>query len=348
MKKSSFILLLIFLLISSAVTAYFIAGYLDGDVEDTEEIEMNYDDSDKVSEVKKDPDRSPFSGIKSTKSELQKRPVAVMYDNHPKARWQAGLSEAEIVYEFPVESPYTRYIGIFLLNSPDSIGPIRSTRPYLAQTVASYDPIYVRCGGSEAGKDEVRRNNISDLDCLTNDKYFKRSSAKKSPNNLYTSMDKVRTAQESLNYSDRSNYEGYNFYDKDTDIGGLSANSVEIVYNKSNSTRYEFDLEKKVYQRYKDGKKHIDETENKNVVAKNIIIQHVKAKVIDEEGRQEIDIIGSGDGQYISNGKVIDITWKKPSASKKISYFNGLSEIKLNEGVTWVQITEDDTDITIQ
>ena len=161
-------------------------------------------------------------------------------------------------------------------------------------------------------------------------------------------MDKVRTAQESLNYSDRSNYEGYNFYDKDTDIGGLSANSVEIAYNKSNSTRYEFDLEKKVYQRYKDGKKHIDETENKNVVAKNIIIQHVKAKVIDEEGRQEIDIIGSGDGQYISNGKVIDITWKKPSASKKISYFNGLSEIKLNEGVTWVQITEDDTDITIQ
>ena len=141
MKKSSFILLLIFLLISSAVTAYFIAGYLDGDVEDTEEIEMNYDDSDKVSEVKKDPDRSPFSGIKSTKSELQKRPVAVMYDNHPKARWQAGLSEAEIVYEFPVESPYTRYIGIFLLNRPDSIGPIRTTRPYLAQTVAPYDPI---------------------------------------------------------------------------------------------------------------------------------------------------------------------------------------------------------------
>lgn len=347
MKKGSFILLLIFLLIFSAVTAYFIAGLLDDGFIDPQGIEEDYKDSDKGTEDEND-DRSPFSGLKSTRDVLEKRPVAVMYDNHPKARWQAGLSDAEIVYEFPVESPYTRYIGIFLLNSPDSIGPIRSTRPYLVQTVAAYDPIYVRCGGSEAGKNEVRRNNISDLDCLTNDKYFKRSTTKKAPNNLYISMEKVRAAQEALNYRDGGNYEGYDFYDKDTDIGGKSAVSVEVDYNKSNSTKYEFDEQDGVYQRYKDGKKHIDETDDKNIVAKNIIIQQVRATVIDEEGRREIDIIGSGDGKYISNGKVIDITWKKPSASQKISYFNGLSEIKFNEGVTWVQIVEDDTDIVIE
>ena len=39
-----------------------------------------------------------------------------MFDNHPKARWQSGISQAEIVYEFMVEAPYTRYMGIFLAN----------------------------------------------------------------------------------------------------------------------------------------------------------------------------------------------------------------------------------------
>ena len=28
-----------------------------------------------------------------------------MFDNHPNARWQAGLKDAEIIYEFPVEAP---------------------------------------------------------------------------------------------------------------------------------------------------------------------------------------------------------------------------------------------------
>lgn len=348
MKKSQFVLLLIFLLIFSAITAYFIAGVLDKNNEVNEEIDKDYSDSDQTEEIERDGNRSPFSGIESTKEILNKRPVAVMFDNHPKARWQAGLSQAEIVYEFPVESPYTRYIGIFLLNSPSSLGPIRSTRPYLVQTVAAFDPIYVRCGGSEDGKAAVREYNISDLDCLERSSAFKRSSSKKSPNNLYTTMDKVRSEQKSLNYKDGGNYEGYSFYKKDTNIEGSRAYEVDLKYNSSNTTRYEYDSEEKVYERFKDGKQHIDEIDKSNITAKNIIIQQVDGKVVDSEGRREIDIIGNGKGKFISNGEVKDITWKKPSADKKISYFDGLNEVKFNEGNTWVQIVERDAVVVIK
>ncbi len=63
-----------------------------------------------------------------------------MFDNHPSARWQSGLSQAEIVYEFLVEAPYTRYMGIYLINEPELIGPIRSSRPYFITTLLEYDP----------------------------------------------------------------------------------------------------------------------------------------------------------------------------------------------------------------
>src|SRR5690554_6211094 len=45
---------------------------------------------------------SPLSGLYSSEEKVNRRPVAVMYDNHPRARWQAGLSQAEIIYEFMV------------------------------------------------------------------------------------------------------------------------------------------------------------------------------------------------------------------------------------------------------
>lgn len=56
---------------------------------------------------------SPLSGIYAEEEKVNRRPVAVMFDNHNRARWQAGLKDAEIVYEFLVEAPYTRYLGIF-------------------------------------------------------------------------------------------------------------------------------------------------------------------------------------------------------------------------------------------
>ncbi len=95
---------------------------------------------------------SPLSGIYADEEKINRRVVAVMFDNHPKARWQAGLKDAEIVYEFPVEAPYTRYLGLFLINDPESIGPIRSSRPYFVTKVLEYDAVYVRVGGSEQAK----------------------------------------------------------------------------------------------------------------------------------------------------------------------------------------------------
>jgi len=293
---------------------------------------------------------SPLSGLFAPDEKVDRRVVAIMFDNHPSARWQAGLKDAEIIYEIPVEYPYTRYMGLFLINDPESIGPIRSARPYFITKVMEFDGIYVRVGGSEQAKSDIRKYDIADIDGLTSsNKVFWRMKNKKAPHNLYSSMNVIRQTQVERNYREIGTYEGYQFNESDINLNGYSVNSIQLNYRKDNITEYIFDEENNMYKRYKDGQLHIDESDKSVITAKNIIIQEVNISVIDKEGRLRIDLIGEGKGKYITNGNGIDITWVKKGNSDKTYYYDGNgNEIKLNTGITWIQIIQKDPNIVIE
>ncbi len=295
---------------------------------------------------------SPLSGIYAPEEKVNRRPVAIMFDNHPRARWQAGLSQAEIVYEFMVEAPYTRYMGIFLINEPESIGPIRSSRPYFVTALLEYDPVYVRVGGSPEAKRYIANLKIADIDGLsTSNKVLwkNREVNKKAPHNTYTSMEAIRKTQVERGYRLFGEYEGFKFNEEDRDIDGYSAKEIIIRYFKDNTTTYSYDPKEKVYYRKKDGQVHIDELDNSNIIAKNIIIQEAKTRIIDNEGRLAIELVGEGKGKYITNGRAMDIKWIKKSRNSKTYYYdeNG-KEILLNPGVTWIQVVKTEPDIIIE
>ena len=107
---------------------------------------------------------APLSGTLTEKN-IENEPIfAVMLDNHPKARPQSSLNEAEIIYEYKVEGEYTRYMALYQKNRPDIIGPVRSARPYFVNTAAEYNAIYTHWGGSEAGYNQISVDNVKDLD----------------------------------------------------------------------------------------------------------------------------------------------------------------------------------------
>lgn len=291
---------------------------------------------------------SPISGVYGPEEVVGQRIVAVMFDNHPSARWQAGLKDAEVVYEIPVEAPYTRYIGLYILNSPESIGPIRSARPYFVTKVLEFDAIYARVGGSEQAKSDIRNLGIADIDGLTSSsKVFWRKSEKRAPHNLYSSMKVLRQTQEERGYRLNGEYEGFKFYEDDTDLAGSPATSVFINYMNSNTSKYVYDPDTKLYNREKDGKTHIDESDQSVITAKNIIVQEAPIKVIDNEGRLSVALEGEGSGIFITNGVSNNIKWVKESRKGKTFYYDEAgNEIILNPGHTWIQIVG--TNVTIE
>lgn len=311
------------------------------------------EDTNNQSEEKNEIDKvtSPLSGQYTTEDKIDKRPVAIMFDNHRSARWQAGLSEAEIVYEVLVEGRITRYMGIFLINDPEVIGPVRSARPYYLSALLEYDPIYVHCGGSPDAIDQIDKLGIDNISCMSAAGYvFYRNNevGKEAPHDLYTSMESIRKFQKEKQYSLESDYEPFSFNKESEDIDGEIAEEVMIDYGLNNITEYKYDEELNLYLRYKDGEAHLDENDNTNITATNIIIQEANTKVIDDSKRLQIDTVGKGEGYYITKGKHINITWEKDSRESKTKYYDESGEeIVLNPGVTWIQITPINPEIKI-
>ncbi len=57
---------------------------------------------------------------------LSRPPLSAKIDNHPSARPQVGLDEADIVFEELVEGGLTRYVAVWHSSLPAEIGPVRS------------------------------------------------------------------------------------------------------------------------------------------------------------------------------------------------------------------------------
>ena len=63
---------------------------------------------------------------------------------------------------------------------------------------------------------------------------------------------------------------------------------------------------------------------------------------------KDIAVVGSGEGMYITDGKAINITWKKDSATDRTKYYlEDGTELKLNVGKTYIAVVPTDTTITL-
>lgn len=290
---------------------------------------------------------SKLTGLEISEEESLKRPIVVMLDNHYKARPQAGLSDAEVVYEILAEGLITRYMAVFQKNEPDVIGPVRSSRPYYIQRALEFNPLYVHVGGSMQALTDIINYNMADIDGLSvGAGVYYRTSHKNMPHNAYSSHDGIRKEADRKKYYTEVEFAGMPISYETYDLNGQDASKVTVQYKQPSASdsvgyfiAFEYDEEKAHYLRYVNGKKHLDEETDVHLYADNIIIQKAYHKTLDNAGRREITMVGSGDGYYVHGGRYLPITWKKSGTYEQTKYyFEDGSELILNPGITWVQV----------
>lgn len=293
---------------------------------------------------------SPLSGIYAEEDKVDRRPLTVVFDNQFGARPQAGLIDAEIAYEFLAEGDITRYLGVFLINEPETIGPIRSARPYLVEKALEYDSYFVHVGGSNQAFADIKNKKVADIDATRrgNDVFW-RKNHKKMPHNLYSSYQALKKAADRSNFREEPQFDGFKFNPSFTPMEeGESANNIRIKYSKTNEASYTYDRKDQIYIRHYNGTEHKDEITGQTLTATNIIIQQVAAKVIDDQLRLEMATVGEGSAKYISGGKAIDIRWKKGSYEGATKYYYETGEeLILNPGKTWIQVVRNFNGVTI-
>lgn len=293
-----------------------------------------------------EPSEEPEVGFIKPDSSI--RPWAASIDNQGTIPFpQGGLSDAQIVYEIPVEGGVTRYLALFWNANVDLIGPIRSARDYMIDCFMPYDGILVHVGGSPQALIDIRDNSqVESLNAMINagSIFEDISGDPKNWQDTFTTGEKIKDFLASKNYETTTDSGSVMDYHDEITIpsGGMQANMVSITYSVQNRCAYIYDETRQLYFRNRDGEAHVDKNDGLPFGVTNIIIQKVDTRIIngDTEGRLEVDMIGSGEGYYITSGKSIDITWEKTERFGPTKYYDADGkEIILNPGNTWIQIT---------
>ncbi|PFA68470.1 lipoprotein YerB [Bacillus sp. AFS015802] len=281
--------------------------------------------------------QSPLTGM-AEKKESTARSVAVMVNNHPKARPQSGLSKADIVYEVLAEGDITRFLAIFQSRMPKEIGPVRSARDYYIKLAKGYDSLYVAHGYSPEAKEMLTNGFIDDLNGIQYDgTLFKRASFRKAPHNSYITYEHIKEGADKNGFDMNRPPQALNFSDKGT-IKGETAKSVMISYNQNPlfNVVYDFNEKEGRYERFSNGEQTIDYDSEDPVLVENLLIAEASHKIVDDKGRRDIDLESGGNAYLIQEGKLRKLQWK--NVDGRILPYENNQPVSLRKGSTWINV----------
>ncbi len=298
-------------------------------------------------------EESPLNGLLFTKKEMDemktRRPVAVIINNHVQARPQSGLSSADIVFETNAESGITRYLAIFWSNAPQKVGSIRSLRQYYLEWLSEYDPILIHDGCAET--DNALTNACGNIylygtkDIATYGSWRLNDGIRFAPHNEYSSVTNAWEYAKKMNWNSFPSISGWQFK-KDADLASRGQRTlVKLVFHKeiNNNGLYDvtwtYDRPTNSYFRKVGNKIDIDQENNTQVSAKNVVIQQVQMSLAgDDHGRLIVKTIGEGDAVILQDGKIINGTWKKASRLDRTKYYDSEGkQISFNRGKVWIE-----------
>lgn len=305
--------------------------------------------------------QSYLTGQWTEETVAKRRPIAVMIPNNAPALPQSGISKAAIIYEAPVEGRITRLMGIFEdYDDLEYIGPIRSSRDYFVYVAMGYEAIYCNWGLARPYVEElINRDTVQNISASVagiynpaDEAYGRRSRPGYAQEFTgYLFMDGLQKAIDRLEYEteyDDAFVPQFTFIEDGSRAEYADREDAVLIYpggTGDNSGGYgaynpyfEYNPEDKLYYRYQDGKKHIDEYNNEQLAVSNVVFQYCHGEVRDAKDYLAFGVHGEGEALVFTNGKVIKGTWKRYDGDHTPAKFYDEegNELVFNQGSTWI------------
>lgn len=285
------------------------------------------------------------------------RPVAVMVNNLYKALPQYGISEADIIFEIPMEAYLTRLLCVYSdYTDVPYIVSVRSYRYYFATIACGFDAIYVHWGQDESMMDYYYSLGMDTYNGMWNSTLFGRDQGRLDSgyDTEHTSYfdgtllaaqmetDGVRTTLEDeylgtvFNFNDASSpvtYDGESTLDVNINFG---SNTAELVYREDTKTYFKFTA----------GQAQVDGITGDQLQFENVIVLETDMWVRDDNVHLGVNITGvtDGAGYYITGGTAQPITWAKADEDSQFVFYDASgNELEMNRGKTYIAITRPGT-----
>lgn len=275
---------------------------------------------------------------------LSRPALSAKVDNHPSARPQVGLDEADIVFEELVEGGMTRYLAVWHSTLPAEIGPVRSVRPMDPEIVSPFGGVFAYSGG------QVRFIQMMEAAPVYNaihgqpdtESTFYRTSAKVAPHNVLVKAPEL--IEQHLDRSAPPKMFDYaaSLEQSTAVLEGSPLASVNTRFSGFSSPSWEWDGTQNKFVRFQTNGAADSASSGNQLAATNVIVLFVGIDVIEDIPTTRL--VSQGTGYVATGGSITEITWIKASPESPIvlSTQSG-SPVLLGIGNTWIELVPNDS-----
>jgi hypothetical protein len=248
------------------------------------------------------------------------------------ARPQAGMNQADVVFEERTEGGITRLAAIFHSIDADPVLPVRSARLTDIQICDMLNrPLFANSGGAEGVMAAVRAANLVDVSHSTvgND-FYHRSRDRRSPHNMVTSTPVLyRLAPPGAAPPPAL----FTYRAPGAPPAGNPVAGVHVEFGGGVAQApvdHRFDPALGGWTRFQNGSPHVD-VAGVPVAPRNVIVQFVHY-----DGTTAV-LTGEGQAWVCSDGRLVDGRWSRPHPGVPTAFLDGANApIALLPGTTWV------------
>ena len=289
-----------------------------------------------------------LNGLPGEPGTEDRRMVGVKVDNHPNARPQSGLQEADAVYEVLVEAGLTRFIALFHQSDSKFVGPVRSARPTDSKLMRPLGGPLQISGGQDWIISIYRQDEtpiVGDFGVTTY-----RMSHRNAPHNLYASTEAIRQFADDRGMPDEPPPPLFNFGEP----SDTSDEATAITFDWSDAPEVIWQWDGEQYLRFNGDEPHdwIDGDSNPGQIAFDglvVLMGDVYTARPSGSGSSvpATTTVGSGDALVFHSGEVVEGTWSREEITDVFELTDGDGEpIVMPPGRLWIAMFPDDRTVS--
>jgi len=297
-------------------------------------------------------DVNPLTGLPvDDPAALDRRPMVVKISNAPPlVRPQAGIGEADLVYEHYAEGGLTRFSAIFYSHAPERVGSIRSARLIDYELVPMYQALLAFSGASTGVEEYIYGSDFADRaykGILYGPPYYWRDETIEAPHNLFLNAAALWQLATEDGVNQRPNLHGMAFLAEPPPGSDGAATVIDLRY-RATRVRWDYDDESGLYRRFSDGEPHFDANTEQQVTAANVVIiyaDHQFTDIVESQFQDsvsysiEIRLWFEGQAILFRDGRRYDGRWVRPTREDMLSLrTNDGDFLYLKPGSTWFQV----------
>jgi hypothetical protein len=265
-------------------------------------------------------------------------------DNHPSARPQVGLDEADIVFEELVEGGLTRYLAIWHSSLPAEIGPVRSVRPMDPEIVSPFGGVFAYSGGQVRFiqmMQEAPVYNAIHGQPDTEDTFY-RTSAKVAPHNVLVKAPELVNQHLNLPAPERQFAYAPSVEESTAVVAGSPVTSMNPRFSGFSSPTWEWDGTQGVFLRFQTNGAADSASSGNQIFATNVVVLQVGIDVVEDIPTTRL--VNQGKGWIATGGSILEVNWFKatPESPIILTTDDG-EEVLLGVGNTWIELIPNDS-----